>query len=123
MSVARLPLRVTEADVDPPQNEKLGVERAFSEDSANKLRKVNAELRVGREERSGRPVWGAKCALTAVMFAGRTRGNSGAADAERYRNHKGQSAGAPQKSPAGMEVTVKVLPHLLSCRETCLWIR
>lgn len=53
---AKRPLHVTDVDVDPPQNEKLGVERAFSEDSTNKLRKVNAELRVGREERFG--VWG-----------------------------------------------------------------
>lgn len=57
VSVTHLPLHTTD-DVDPPQNEKLGVERAFSDDSANKLRKVNAELRVGREERFGRPVCG-----------------------------------------------------------------
>lgn len=89
------PLHVT--DIDPPQNEKLGVERAFSEDSANKLRKVNAELRVGREERLGRPVCGAQCELTVGMSAGRTGGNSGSVDAERYRNHKGRSAGGPQR--------------------------
>lgn len=113
---------MTDVDVDPPQNEKLGVERAFSEDSANKLRKVNAELRVGREECFGRPVCGAKCELTVVMFAGRTRGNSGSVDAERYRNHKGRSARGP-RSPVGLGMTVNVLPRLLSCRETCLWIR
>lgn len=45
-----LSLQVNDFDIDPPQNEKLTVERAFSEDSLSKLRKVNAELRVGKDE-------------------------------------------------------------------------
>lgn len=32
------------------QNEKLTFERTYSEDSVNKLRKVNAELRVGTDQ-------------------------------------------------------------------------
>lgn len=43
-----LSLHVIDFDIDPPQNEKLTVERAFSEESMNKLRRVNAELRVGK---------------------------------------------------------------------------
>lgn len=113
MSVTHLSLHVTDVGVDPPQNEKLGVERAFSEDSANKLRKVNTELRVGREERFGRPVCGAKCELTVVMFAGRARGNSGSVDVERYRNHKGRSAGGPQKIV--LLVWVWLLMFYLAC--------
>lgn len=34
------------------QNEKLTLERTYSEDSVNKLVKVNAELRVGAEQRT-----------------------------------------------------------------------
>lgn len=40
-------------DIYPPQNEKLTVERAFSEDGMSKLRKVNAELRVGKDDSFG----------------------------------------------------------------------
>lgn len=43
------PLNVIDVDIYPVQNEKLTVERAFSEDSMSKIRKVNAELRVGKE--------------------------------------------------------------------------
>lgn len=32
------------------QNEKLTLERTYSDDSINKLRKVNTELRVGAEQ-------------------------------------------------------------------------
>lgn len=47
-------------DIYPPQNEKLTVERAFYEDSMSKLRKVNAELRVGKDESFGLQVCGLK---------------------------------------------------------------
>lgn len=40
------------------QNEKLTLERTYSEDSVNKLVKVNTELRVGAEHRAARrTVW------------------------------------------------------------------
>lgn len=47
-----------DTDTYPPQNEKLTVERAFSEDSMSKLRKVNAELRVGKDEIFGFQICG-----------------------------------------------------------------
>lgn len=55
-----LSLHVIETEIDPPQNEKLTVERAFSEDSMSKLRKVNAELRVGKDESCGLQICGLK---------------------------------------------------------------
>lgn len=55
-----LSLHVIDADIDidPPQNEKLTVERAFSEDSMSKLRKVNNELRVGQDGSFGLQICG-----------------------------------------------------------------
>lgn len=84
-------------DIYPPQNEKLTVERAFYEDSMSKLRKVNAELRVGKDESFGLQVCGLKWELKVRMFAGRTWGKSGSFDAERHRNHKGWSVHGPQR--------------------------